>query len=146
MPSILTCLVAKRLGDPSKSLARESYALRDLAASLLSLVLQRFSASYATLKPRITRSLLKAYLDNKKPFPTHYGAITGLRVMGVEVVRTLLVPNLKLYTEVLLQPALSDDADPSQKYDAEKCLEAIMVSMWVNPIADSVESTQFLGE
>jgi transcription initiation factor TFIID subunit 6 len=127
MPSILTCLIAKRLGDPSRSTAREAYALRDFAASLLTLVLQRFSASYSTLKPRITRALLRAYLDNKKPFTTHYGAITGLRVTGREVVRSLLIPNLKIYAEVLLQPALSDEGDISQRRDAEKCLEAIMV-------------------
>jgi transcription initiation factor TFIID subunit 6 len=127
MPSILTCLVAKRLGDPTKSISRDTYRLRDIAASLLSLVLQRFSASYSTLKPRITRALLKAYLDNKKPFTTHYGAITGLRVMGKEVVRTLLLPNLKIYADMVLQPALSDEGDISQRDDAEKCLEAIIV-------------------
>lgn len=127
MPSILTCLVAKRLGDPSRSTAKEVYALRDFAASILSLVLQRFSTTYSTLKPRITRALLKAYLDNKKPLTTHYGAITGLRVMGREVVRTLVVPNLKIYGEMLLQPALTE-GDASQKLDAEKVLEAITVS------------------
>lgn len=127
MPSILTCLVAKRLGDLTKSTSRDTYRLRDIAASLLSLVLQRFSGSYSTLKPRITRALLKAYLDNKKPFTTHYGAITGLRVMGKEVVRTLLLPNLKIYADMVLQPALSDEGDISQRDDAEKCLEAIIV-------------------
>lgn len=126
MPSILTCLVAKRLGDPSRSTTKETYALRDFAASVLSLVLDRFSASYSTLKPRITRALLKAYLDNKKPFTTHYGAITGLRVMGKEVVRSLVVPNLKIYGDMLLQPALSE-GDASQRFDAEKVLEAITV-------------------
>jgi len=127
MPSILTCLVAKRLGDPNRSTPKETYALRDFASSLLSLVLKRFSTSYSTLKPRITRALLKAFLDNKKPFTTHYGAIIGLTVMGREVVRTLVVPNLKLYSEYLLQPALSDDGDIAQRNDAEKCLESIMV-------------------
>lgn len=129
MPSILTCLVAKRLGDPTKNPSRETYALRDFAASLLALVLQKFSTSYSTLKPRITRALLKAYLDNKKPFTTHYGAITGLRVVGREVVRTLLVPNLKIYGDMVLQPVFSDEwtGDISQKDDAEKCLEAIIV-------------------
>src|SRR5271154_3717081 len=127
MPSILTCLVAKRLGDPQRSTVRQTYAVRDLAASLLSLILERFCKSYSTLKPRITRALLKAYLDNKKPFTTHYGAITGLRVMGKEVVRTLLIPNLKIYADMVLQPALSDEGDISQRDDAEKCLDAIIV-------------------
>ena len=130
MPSILTCLVAKRLGDPSKSSISQTYALRDFAASLLSLVLQRFSASYSTLKPRITRALLKAFLDNKKPFTTHYGAITGLRVVGKEVVRTLVLPNIKIYGEMVLQLAFSDEGDISQREDAERCLEAIFVCFY----------------
>ena len=126
MPSILTCLIAKRLGNPSRSSSRETYALRDFSASLLSLVLRRFGASYSTLKPRLARALLKAYLDNKKPFTTHYGAISGLSAMGREVVRTLVVPNLKIYSEMLLQPALRDE-DVSQRSDAEKVLDVIMV-------------------
>ena len=132
MPSILTCLVAKRLGDPSRSTRRETYQLRDFAASLLKRVLERFSASYSTLKPRITRALLKAYLDNKKPFTTHYGAIVALTMMGREVVRTLVVPNLKIYAEHLLEPALNE-GDLSQRDDAEKVLEAIMV-LWMSGI------------
>ena len=129
MPSILTCLIAKRLGDPTKNMAKETYALRDLAASILSLVLEPFAPAYSTLKPRITRSLLRAFLDNKKPFPTHYGAIIGLRVMGREVVRALILPNLKIYSEHVLQPALTDiQGDTPQKYDANKVLEAVMVS------------------
>jgi len=145
MPSILTCLVAKRLGDPNRSTPKETYALRDFASSLLSLVLKRFSTSYSTLKPRITRALLKAFLDNKKPFTTHYGAIIGLTVMGKEVVRTLVVPNLKIYSEHLLQPALSDDGDIAQRNDAEKCLEAIMV-VPLGGRSDHIESFAYSGE
>jgi transcription initiation factor TFIID subunit 6 len=124
MPSILTCLIAKRLGDPSKTPSKETYSLRDFAANILSLVLSRFSTSYSTLKPRITRALLKAFLDNKKPFTTHYGAITGLRIMGREVIRAIVLPNLKIYAEMVLKPGLTDG---ESRYDAEKCLEAIMV-------------------
>ena len=145
MPSILTCLVAKRLGDPNRSTPKETYALRDFASSLLSLVLKRFSTSYSTLKPRITRALLKAFLDNKKPFTTHYGAIIGLTVMGREVVRTLVVPNLQIYSEHLLQPALSDDGDIAQRNDAEKSLEAIMV-FCVCGWSDGLESVECSGQ
>src|SRR3981189_1231023 len=122
MPSILTCLVAKPLGDPSKSTPKETYQLRDFAASLLKRVLDRFSTSYSTLKPRITRALLKAYLDNRKPFTTHYGAIIGLSMMGREVVRTLVVPNLKIYSDLLLEPALNE-GDLTRREDAERVLE-----------------------
>lgn len=47
-------------------------------------------------------------------------------MMGREVVRTLVVPNLKIYAEHLLEPALNE-GDLSQRDDAEKVLEAIMV-------------------
>jgi transcription initiation factor TFIID subunit 6 len=127
MPSILTCLIAKRLGDPSKA-SKEHYALRDFAASILSLVLERFGNSYSTLKPRLCRSLLRAFLDNHKPITTHYGAITGLRIMGREVVRTIVLPNLKIYTDLILKPVLTDvQSDNATRHDAEKCLDAIMV-------------------
>jgi transcription initiation factor TFIID subunit 6 len=126
MPSILTCLVAKRLGDPTTSSPTETYALRDFAASILSLVLHRFTTSYNTLKPRICRALLKAFLDNKKPLTTHYGAIRGLSVMGREVTRTLLVPNLKIYGEMILRPAVNEGGDDAVA--AEKCLAAIVVT------------------
>ena len=101
---------------------------------------ERFSGSYSTLKPRITRALLRAYLDNKKPFTTHYGAIIGLTITGREVVRTLLLPNLKIYADMVLQPAFSDDGDISQRDDAEKVLEAIIVFVFLRVFADWVES------
>jgi transcription initiation factor TFIID subunit 6 len=133
MPSILTCLIARRLGDPTKDIAKNTYALRDFAASVLSLVLDRYAATYSTLKPRITRAFLKAFLDNQKPFTTHYGAISGLQVLGREVVRALVLPNLKIYSEILLKPVLTDmHTDASQKYDAEKVLAAILVCAWMH--------------
>ena len=47
-------------------------------------------------------------------------------MMGREVVRTLVVPNLRIYAEHLLEPALNE-GDLAQRDDAEKVLEAIMV-------------------
>jgi transcription initiation factor TFIID subunit 6 len=70
----------------------------------------------------VARTLLKAFLDNTNPFPTHYGAISGITVMGSEVVRALILPNLKIYSEILLQPALKEG-----DLDAEKVLGDIMV-------------------
>jgi transcription initiation factor TFIID subunit 6 len=128
MPAIITCLIAKRLGDPQRSTPRETYALRDLAVSLLKRVLDRYSSSYYTMKPRTARALLQAFLDNNKPFTTHYGAVAGLRVMGREVVRSLVIPNLRIYGDVVLAPALGDEGDISVREDAERVLDTIMVS------------------
>ncbi|CAA20756.1 SAGA complex/transcription factor TFIID complex histone H4-like subunit Taf6 [Schizosaccharomyces pombe] len=121
MPSILTCLVAKRLGsDPNN---HEHYALRDLAAFLLGIVCDRFGNVYYTLKPRVTRTALKAFLDNTKPYSTHYGAIKGLKTMGKEAIRVLVVPNIKVY-EVLVRKTL-EKGNEEEIYEANKCMDAL---------------------
>ncbi|KTW29747.1 hypothetical protein T552_00954 [Pneumocystis carinii B80] len=123
IPSILTCLVAKKLGENPAS--EEHYELRDFSSSLLGLICQRFSDVYHTLKPRITRTLLKAFLDNRKPFTTHYGAIIGLITMGKEVIRILILPNIKTY-ELLIKDDINSPELTIKKMEATKCLEALM--------------------
>lgn len=121
LPPILTCLIAKRLGDSDE--AQDHYDLRDLAASILGIMCDRHGEAYQTLRPRLTKTLLQAYLDNKEPFTTHYGAIIGLTRMGRAVVRLLILPNASTY-ELLLIPAL-EKPDNINKSDATKCLEAL---------------------
>ncbi|PPS13737.1 hypothetical protein GOBAR_AA06858 [Gossypium barbadense] len=56
-------------------------------------------------KPRVTRTLLHAFLDPTKTFPQHYGAIQGLAALGPSVVRLLILPNLEAYLQ-LLEPEI----------------------------------------
>ncbi|WBW75462.1 SAGA complex/transcription factor TFIID complex histone H4-like subunit Taf6 [Schizosaccharomyces osmophilus] len=125
MPSILTCLVAKRLGNDPHN--HDHYALRDLAAYLLGIVCNRFGNVYYTLKPRVTRTVLKAFLDNTKPYTTHYGAIIGLKTMGKEAIRVLLVPNIKVY-EILVIKSFEKGND-DDKYEANRCMDALYDSL-----------------
>lgn len=120
VPPILTCLVGKRLGDPS---TYQHYQLRDYAASLIKLVCKRFGGASHTLLSRLTRACLKHFLDPTKPLGTHYGAIVGLAAIGGrESVRVLILPNLKLYEKVI-RPELEEDTP--KKRDAEMVVEAI---------------------
>lgn len=120
----MTCLVGKRLGDPS---TYQHYALRDYAASLTKLVCKRFGEASHTLRPRLTRTCLKHFLDPSKPLGTHYGAIAGLAAIGGrESVRVLIVPNLKLYEKVI-GPDLEEDTP--RKRDAEMVVEAIFSAL-----------------
>ncbi|BFZ54557.1 histone H4-like TAF Taf6, SAGA complex subunit [Savitreella phatthalungensis] len=139
VPSILTCVVAKRLGSQGSDASR----LRNFAASILGSMCDRFGQTYTTLKPRVTKTLLKAYLDNKKPFTTHYGAIVGLTQLGTEVVRILVLPNAKVY-ELILRPALSDDKPGTTRAEAERCFEALKRA--VASIKDSDELPQGLPD
>lgn len=100
VPPVLTCLVGKRLGsDPNSP---QPFQLRDFAASLIKLICQRFGDSSHTLRPRLSRTCLKHFLDPAKPLGTHYGAISGLAAIGgKEAVRILVLPNLDMYNHVL---------------------------------------------
>lgn len=143
IPSILTCLVAKKLGENPAS--QEHYSLRDFSASLLGLICQRFGDVYHTLKPRITRTLLKAFLDNKKPFTTHYGAIIGLITMGKEVIRVLILPNIKIY-ELLIKDDISTNETTIKKMEATKCLEALMNALRIMSKDDAPETHEAIDE
>ncbi|KAG4150118.1 hypothetical protein ERO13_D05G375350v2 [Gossypium hirsutum] len=82
MPSIITCLVAKRLGN---KFTDNHWELRNFAAKLVASICKRFGHVYHNLQPRVTRTLLHAFLDPTKTFPQYYGAIQGLAALGPSV-------------------------------------------------------------
>ncbi|CAN1221359.1 Transcription initiation factor TFIID subunit 6 [Linum grandiflorum] len=82
LPSIITCLVAKRLGH---RLIDNHWELRNFTANLIVLICQRFGHVFHNLQPRITSTLLHAFLDPTKSLPQHYGAIQGLAALGASV-------------------------------------------------------------
>ncbi|KAH1156649.1 hypothetical protein GLYMA_18G290200v4 [Glycine max] len=102
MPSVVTCLVAKRLGS---RLADNHWELRDSTANLVASICKRFGHVYSNLQSRLTKTLLNAFLDPKKALTQHYGAIQGLGALGPNVVRLLLLPNLETYMR-LLEPEM----------------------------------------
>ena len=122
VPSVLTCLIGRNLGSGIGSL--DHFDLRDLAWSIMTHLCRKYAKSSKTLKPRVARSCLKNFLDPKKPFGTHYGALLGLRAAGgVDAVRVLIVPNLKEY-EALIREELVTPG-PRQA-EAQKMLGAIL--------------------
>lgn len=108
MPSVVTCMVAKRL---CQSLEEDHWSLRDDAAATMAFICSKFGAAYPSIQPRITRTLLQALLTTK-PLPTHYGAIKGLHALGPNVVRETIMPNLRSYLntlEPMLEPPSAVD-------------------------------------
>lgn len=97
MPCILTLLLAKRIGPVIKltqenkeewqDALKSQLAIREFAAILLQHIIKVYGSSYSTLRPRITRTLLRALLDSTKPVGTQYGALLGLKNMGNEVLK-----------------------------------------------------------
>ncbi|XP_059661159.1 transcription initiation factor TFIID subunit 6 [Cornus florida] len=98
MPSVVTCLVAKRLGN---RFADNHWELRDFTANLVASICKRFGHVYNNLQTRLTKTLLHAFLDPKRALTQHYGAIQGLAALGPNVVRLLILPNLETYLQFL---------------------------------------------
>jgi transcription initiation factor TFIID subunit 6 len=125
MPVILTCLVGKRL---SASPTEDHWSLRDFAAKLIEQICMNYKNSYTTIQPRVTKTLLRALLDPSKPLVTHYGAIQGLSALGYQVVKHMLIPQVKNYGEIL-EPFLKSDIEMI-KFEASKCYQALLVSIY----------------
>ncbi|KAK9089797.1 hypothetical protein Scep_028879 [Stephania cephalantha] len=102
MPSVITCLVAKRLGN---RFSDNHWELRNFTANIIASICKRFGHVYHNLQPRVTRTLLHAFLDPTKALTQHYGAIQGLAALGSSVVRLLILPNLEPYLK-LLEPEM----------------------------------------
>uniref|UniRef100_A0A7N0TUB3 TATA box binding protein associated factor (TAF) histone-like fold domain-containing protein n=1 Tax=Kalanchoe fedtschenkoi TaxID=63787 RepID=A0A7N0TUB3_KALFE len=98
MPSVVTCLVSRRLGT---RIADNHWELRDFTANLAASICKRFGSVYSNLQTRFTKTLVNAFLDPKKALPQHYGAIQGLAALGPNVVRLLILPNLEPYLKIL---------------------------------------------
>ncbi|XAR68150.1 hypothetical protein NMG60_11003185 [Bertholletia excelsa] len=124
MPSIVTCLVAKRLGN---RFADNHWELRDFTANLVASICKRFGHVYSNLQTRLTKTLVHAFLDPKRAMTQHYGAIQGLAALGPNVVRLLILPNLETYMK-LLEPEmlLEKQKNEMKRYEAWRVYGALL--------------------
>lgn len=134
---VLTCLMSRKLG-PSGAAAseegantlREQYRLRELAASLLAMIARKYGATNALLRPKLTRTCLKHFLDPTRPPAVLFGAISGVAAAGgPEAVRVLVLPNMKSFDAAVLQP-LHEKGE----------VHAVELEMLVGGIMKAVES------
>jgi transcription initiation factor TFIID subunit 6 len=128
---VLTCLMSRKLGgseDEMDSLL-EQYKLRELAASLLGTIARKYSRGNAQLRPKLTRTCLKFFLDPTRSPAVLYGAAKGLaEVGGPEAVRVLMMPNLKAFDAAILQPL--KEKGESASLELEALVGGIMSALW----------------
>ncbi|KAG0164232.1 hypothetical protein DFQ28_007295 [Apophysomyces sp. BC1034] len=123
IPPILSCLVGRTICENPQ--LQDHWATRHRAATLIATICNQYGKAYHTLKPRITKTLLRAFLDPAKPLTTQYGAIIGLYQLGPEVTRVLIAPNVKFYGENCLRTALGSN-NPLRKQEAQRCRTALV--------------------
>ncbi|KUJ17608.1 DUF1546-domain-containing protein [Mollisia scopiformis] len=102
VPPILTCLLGRTFGAPGLDNLKEQYQLRDLAASLIGHISNKYSKSSGDLQSRLARTCLKYFLDPTRSLAEHYGAISGITLIGgPSAILTLILPTMKTYEYVL---------------------------------------------
>lgn len=135
MPCILTLLLARKIGNGGAG-DQQHFATRDFASSLLAHIIQKYGNSYSTLKPRITRTLLRAFLDTSKSIGTQYGAIIGFKSLGGEVVRIVLLGNVKSWSKMYLEKRSWPEEEAKDK---NVLIEAIINCLRVLKVEPTVE-------
>ncbi|KAK0652597.1 hypothetical protein B0T16DRAFT_454952 [Cercophora newfieldiana] len=113
---VLTCLMSRKLGgsEEGTDAIQDQYRLRELAASLLGMIAKKYGQTNALLRPKLTRTCLKHFLDPTRTPAVLFGAISGLAAAGgPEAVRVLVMPNLKSFDAAILQP-LREKGEPSR--------------------------------
>ncbi len=120
MPTILSCLVAKKLSDNPQHSGNDC---RVYAAQLMSHICITYGDAYPTLIPRVTKTLLRAFIDPTKSLGCRYGAILGLEGLGPQVTHRVVVPNVKVFGEEMFQALNNVEV----KEEAQLCIQAMEV-------------------
>jgi transcription initiation factor TFIID subunit 6 len=144
VPPILTCCTGRHLGPTAQQSSSNAssetlngngvngvsvsqfdhFELRTYAASLLSRICQKASASNQGLKARIARTCLKQFMDPEKSPGTHYGALRALMsITHSEGVQMLILPNLKVYNDDVLKVKLGED---NSRNDTERVVNLLL--------------------
>ncbi|KAI3803591.1 hypothetical protein L1987_31747 [Smallanthus sonchifolius] len=123
MPPVVTCIVAKRLGN---RIADNHWELRDFTAKLVATICKRFGHNYSSLQTRLTKTLLKTFLDRKRTLTQHYGAVQGLAALGPHVVRLLLLPNLETYLGFLEEIIFQNKKKEMTRHEAWRVYGALL--------------------
>ncbi|KAL7601157.1 hypothetical protein Lser_V15G24934 [Lactuca serriola] len=123
MPPVVTCIVARRLGN---RIADNHWELRDFSANLVATICKRFGHSYGDLQTRLTRTLHKSFSDRKQTLTQHYGAIQGLTALGPHVVRRYILPDLESYLGFLEEMILENKQKEITRHEAWRVYGALL--------------------
>jgi transcription initiation factor TFIID subunit 6 len=122
LPSILTCIVAKRIG----SVGDNHWLLRDEASQVLVRTCSLFGEKYGNLRGKVIQTLCKALeRQGDGELGRWYGGIVGLTMFGRSVVESFVLPLMDVW--VTWEKALKEK-DGEILFGLERCQDAFLVS------------------
>ena len=93
IPAVTTCIVARQLC--TRPDVDNHWALRDFASRLMVNICKNFNSSTNNIQIRITRMFSDALISDKTPLVSCYGAVEGLVELGPEVIKSVVIPQIK---------------------------------------------------
>ncbi|XP_041483509.1 transcription initiation factor TFIID subunit 6-like [Lytechinus variegatus] len=99
IPAVMTCIVSRQLS--LRPDADNHWALRDFAARLMASMCRKFSTTTNNMQARISKTFDESVSKDKAPLATIYGALVGLAELGPEVMKTLVIPKVRMLGERL---------------------------------------------
>ncbi|XP_050408813.1 transcription initiation factor TFIID subunit 6 [Patella vulgata] len=142
IPGVCTCVVSKQLC--LRPDVDNHWALRDFAARLMAQISKNFSTNTNNIQARTTKMYTQALRDERSALATQYGAVAGLGELGAEVIKTFLVPNLKLLGERMraaIEGPIINNVDKIASDHIKKLLAKYMPSVLktIHPVTDTVD-------
>ena len=133
MPPILTCLLGHPL-CPNPATNEEHWTLRNLAGTVVGLIVQKFCPSHRNLEAKLCHSLIQFVLDPNSTLPARYGALIGIGHLREEKIRSLLLcpygdSNAKFLQHLLQEEASDPTASSVQKRCVSRCSTALLLAV-----------------
>ncbi|ESO95221.1 hypothetical protein LOTGIDRAFT_175212 [Lottia gigantea] len=142
IPGVCTCIVSKQLC--LRPDVDNHWALRDFAARLMAQISKNYSTNTNNIQARTTKMYTQALQDERSALATQYGAVAGMGELGAEVIKTFLLPNLKLLGERLktaIEGPIINNVDKIASDHIKKLLTKYLPSVLktVHSVSETVE-------
>lgn len=145
IPAVTTCIVARQLC--TRPDVDNHWALRDFASRLMVNICKNFNTSTNNVQTRITRMFSDALMSDKTPLVSCYGAVEGLVELGPEVIKSVVLPQIKAVS-IKLDSALANmqvSANPALDKKGVENIRNLIVKTVV-PVLKSVRSAPDVSE
>ena len=145
IPAVTTCIVARQLC--TRPDVDNHWALRDFASRLMVNICKNFNTSTNNVQTRITRMFSDALMSDKTPLVSCYGAVEGLVELGPEVIKSVVLPQIKAVS-IKLDSALANmqvSANPALDKKGVENIKNLIVKTVV-PVLKSVRSAPDVSE
>mmetsp|Transcript_9359 Transcript_9359/g.13999 ORF Transcript_9359/g.13999 Transcript_9359/m.13999 type:complete len:391 (-) Transcript_9359:177-1349(-) len=127
LPSVLTCIVASKIGAPHEN----HWLLRDEASDVLCRICNQFGDKYGNLRGKVIQILCKALVGEE--LGRCYGAIIAITMFGPKAVDAFILPLVEYWS---IWTNMLETSIGEQRYGLQRCRDALLYALAVYNVTD----------